>query len=215
MRSGYSEEPSTSAPWQYSAASEYAMRHVLGTLLFGLISVTLSGRDHASSAETSQQATSERDGAHDFDFEFGSWKTHLRRLQRPLSGSTAWVEYNGTTQVDRILGGRANLVELQVAGPAGRIDGMSWRLYEPETHQWTLNFANVRDGKLTTPMIGRFHEGRGSFYGQDTLNGRTIFVRFLITRVAADSIHFEQAFSADGGQTWEVNWIAEDTRVAR
>ncbi len=190
------------------------MRHVRRMLVLGLISVTLSGHDHATSAEPSH-ATSDPDGSHDFDFEFGTWKTHLRRLQHPLSGSTAWVEYDGTSEVKQILGGRANMVELQVAGPVGRIDGMSWRLYEPETHQWTLNFANVRDGKLTAPTIGRFHDGRGSFYAQDTLDGRAIFVRFLITRLTPDSIRFEQAFSADGGQTWEANWIAEDTRLAR
>ena len=191
------------------------MRHIRRMLLLCLISVTFSSHDHAISAEPPQHAAFDADGSHDFDFEFGAWKTHLRRLQHPLSGSTVWLEYDGTTEVDKILGGRANMVELQVAGPAGRIDGMSWRLYEPETQQWTLDFANVRDGKLTTPMIGRFHDGRGWFYGQDTLNGRAIFVRFLITRLTPDSIRFEQAFSADGGQSWEPNWIAEDTRRAR
>jgi len=152
-------------------------------------------------------------GEHDFDFEIGTWKTHLRRLQRPLSGSTTWLEYEGTTVVSKVLDGRANLVELKVAGPAGRLEGLSLRLYEPESRKWTLNFANINDGKLTTPSIGEFKNGRGEFFNDDTYNGRPIRVRFVITKVTQDEYRFEQSFSADGGETWEVNWIAIDTRV--
>src|ERR1051326_6771213 len=108
--------------------------------------------------------TSQRDGQHDFDFEIGTWKTHLRRLQRPLSGSTTWVEYDGTSVVSKVLDGRANLVELKVAGPAGRIEGLSLRLYNPQTHQWSLNFANISNGPLTPAAIGEFKNGRGEFY---------------------------------------------------
>ena len=155
----------------------------------------------------------ERDGQHDFDFEIGTWKTQLRRLQRPLSGSSNWLEYEGTTVVSKVLDGRANLVELKVNGPAGRLEGLSLRLYEPQARQWSLNFANISDGKLTTPSIGAFKNGRGEFYNQDTYNGRAIFVRFVITKITDDQYRFEQSFSTDGGQTWEVNWIAIDTRV--
>jgi hypothetical protein len=155
----------------------------------------------------------ERDGQHDFDFEIGTWKTQLRRLQRPLSGSTNWLEYEGTTVVSKVLDGRANLVELKVNGPAGRLEGLSLRLYEPQARQWSLNFANISDGKLTTPSIGAFKNGRGEFYNQDTYSGRAIFVRFVITKITDDQYRFEQSFSTDGGQTWEVNWIAIDTRV--
>ena len=157
--------------------------------------------------------TSQRDGQHDLDFEIGTWKTHLRRLQRPLSGSTTWLEYEGTTVVSSVLDGRANLVELKVAGPAGRLEGLSLRLYEPQSRKWSLNFANINDGKLTTPSIGEFKDGRGEFYNDDTYNGRTIRVRFVITKVTRDQYRFEQSFSQDGGKTWEVNWIATDTRV--
>ena len=155
----------------------------------------------------------QKDGQHDFDFEIGTWKTHLRRLQRPLSGSTNWVEYDGTTVVSKVLDGRANLVELKVNGPAGRLEGLSLRLYNPQSRQWSLNFANINDGQMTRPAIGEFKNGRGEFYNEDTYNGRAIFVRFVITEIADDQYRFEQSFSADGGQTWEVNWIAIDTRV--
>ncbi|HEY6242410.1 MAG TPA: hypothetical protein VIX17_00605 [Pyrinomonadaceae bacterium] len=156
---------------------------------------------------------SQSDGQHDFDFEIGTWKTHLRRLIHPLSGSTEWVEYDGTSIVTKVLDGRANLVELKVAGPAGRIEGLSLRLYNPQAHQWTLNFANISNGQLTPPAIGEFKNGRGEFYNQDTLNGRSIFVRFVISDITPKSCRFEQSFSSDGGKTWEVNWIAVDTRA--
>ncbi len=155
----------------------------------------------------------QRDGQHDFDWEIGNWKTQLKRLQRPLSGSTTWLEYEGTTVVRPVLDGRANLVELKVAGPAGRIEGLSLRLYNPQARQWSLNFANVSNGMLTTPSVGEFKEGRGEFYNQDTYNGRAILVRFVITKITDDSYRFEQSFSDDFGKTWEANWIAIDTRV--
>jgi hypothetical protein len=150
---------------------------------------------------------------HDFDFEIGTWKTHLRRLVHPLTGSTTWVEYDGTTVVRKVWDGRANLVELEVTGPAGHIEGASLRLYNPESHQWSLNFANSAGGTLSQPTIGGFTNGRGEFYDQESLNGRAIFVRFVISGLTPTSCHFEQAFSADGGKTWEVNWIATDTRL--
>ena len=157
--------------------------------------------------------TNQRDGQHDFDFEIGTWTTHLHRLQRPLSKTTNWLRYDGTTVVRKVLDGRANLVELKVEGPAGRIEGLSLRLYNPQTRQWSLNFANITDGQLTTPSIGEFKDGRGEFYNDDTFNGRPIVVRFVITKIAEDQYRFEQSFSDDGRKTWEVNWIAIDTRV--
>lgn len=158
-------------------------------------------------------ALAQRDGQHDFDFEIGTWKTHLRRLQRPLSGSTTWVEYEGTSVVSKVLDGRANLVELKVDGPAGRIEGLSLRLYNPQSRQWSLNFANINSGTLTPPTIGEFKDGRGEFFNQDTYNNRAILVRFVIIKVTPDQYRFEQSFSEDGGKTWELNWIAVDTRV--
>ena len=166
----------------------------------------------AQSTAAPPAAVAARDGAHDFDWEIGEWNTHLRRLRGPLTGSGTWVEYQGTSIVRGVLGTRANLVELDVTGPAGRIQGMSLRLYNPEARQWSLNFASAAGGVMTPPVIGEFRDGRGEFYGADTLNGRAILVRFVISDVTATSARFEQAFSDDGGKTWEVNWIAVDTR---
>jgi hypothetical protein len=154
-----------------------------------------------------------RDGSHDFDWEIGTWKTHLKLLRRPLSGSTEWVEYDGTSLVRGVLGNRANIVELDVQGPAGRIQGAALRLYEPRARRWTLNFFNVNDGLLTSPMTGEIHDGTGIFFGPDTFRDKPIRVRFVISKVTADSYRFEQAFSTDSGKTWEINWIATDTRA--
>jgi hypothetical protein len=168
----------------------------------------------SSPPSTPPSDTAVHDGQHDFDFEIGTWKTHVKRLQHPLTGSSTWAEYDGTSVVRKVLDGRANLIELRVEGTAGRIDGMSLRLYNPQSHQWSLNFSNIAAGTLSQPTIGEFRNGRGEFYDQETLDGRAILVRFVISDITKDSCHFEQAFSADGGKTWEVNWIATDTRTA-
>jgi hypothetical protein len=154
-----------------------------------------------------------RDGSHDFDFETGNWHTHIHRLQHPLTGSTTWVDYDGTTAVTRIWGGKANMVELEVDGPAGHIEGLSLRLYNPASHQWSLNFANSAGGTMSVPTVGEFKNGIGEFYDQEELGGRMILVRNVWSRITPTSGHFEQAFSADGGKSWEVNWIADDTRI--
>lgn len=192
------------------------MRIRILALLFALcfpLAAQNSGKSQPSKPEALKPAPP-RDGQHDFDFEIGTWKTHLSRRLHPLTGSNQWVDYDGTTIVRKVWDGRANLVELVADGPAGHFEGLSLRLYNPQSHQWSLNFASSAGGTLTTPTIGEFRNSRGEFYDQETLGDRAIFVRFVITPVDANTIRFEQAFSADGGQTWEVNWIATDTRVA-
>jgi hypothetical protein len=187
-------------------------------LLCGLTLVLRPVPPHAppvsgASITSRSQASEPRDGQHDFDFEIGTWRTHLSRLQKPLSGSTTWVEYEGTTVVRKVWNGRANLVELEVDGPSGHLEALSLRVYNPQSRQWSLNFANSRSGSLSQPMIGEFKNGRGEFYDQETFNERAIYVRFVISVLTPDSCRFEQSFSDDGGRTWEVNWIAIDTRV--
>lgn len=155
------------------------------------------------------------DPSHDFDFEIGTWKTQLRRLRHPLSGDSVWLEYAGTSVVRPVWKGRANLVELDVAGPppAGHIEGLSLRLYNPQARQWSLNFANSATGTLSVPTIGEFKNGRGEFYDQEPFNGRTILIRNVFSDITPNSYRFEQSFSDDGGRTWEANWIAIDTRI--
>jgi hypothetical protein len=167
----------------------------------------------AASKTGSQHASEQRDGQHDFDFEIGTWKTHVTRRLHPLTGSTTWVEMEGTSVVRKVWNGRANLLELEADSPTGHFEGLSLRLYNPQSHQWSLNFSNSSDGTIAQPTIGEFKDGRGEFHDQESLNGRAIYVRFAISDITSNSAHFEQSFSDDGGKTWEVNWIATDTRV--
>ncbi len=192
------------------------LKHLPAYFLLG--GAVILFQNHQSFAQTnskmiSQPPTKQRDGQKDFDFEIGTWKTHLKRLVKPLSGSTDWVEYEGTTVVKKVWDGRANLVELDVKGSAGRIEALSLRLYSPESRQWSLNFSNVKGGVMTTPTIGEFKDGRGEFYSREDFNGRMILSQFVIFDITPDSCRFEQAFSDDGGKTWEVNWIATDTWI--
>lgn len=184
-----------------------ALRHWRhGACLLVLLAMT-------ASAQPPQAATAPGEGQHDFDWEFGTWKTQVRRLTRPLSGSKDWIEYTGTSVVSGVLDGRANLVELRIEGASGRIHGTSLRLYNPQTRQWNINYASAHDGLLTRPLYGGFQAARGEFYGAEDLDGRAVLVRFVISEVKPDSARFEQAYSADGGRTWETNWIAIDTRL--
>lgn len=189
--------------------------HLLSFILLAALQPlqVIAQQSSDKSSASPQPVVSKRDGQRDFDFEIGTWKTRLSRRLRPLTGSNTWVEYEGTTIVRKVWDGRANLVELDVNGSAGRIEGLSLRLYNPESRQWSLNFSNSAGGTMSEPVFGEFKNGRGEFYGQESLNGRAIIVRFIISDITPDSCRFEQAFSDDGGKTWEVNWVAMDTRV--
>jgi hypothetical protein len=156
-----------------------------------------------------------RDGQHDFDFEFGTWTAHVSRLSKPLTGSKTWIEYTGPSIVRPVWGGRGNLGEIDLASSSGRIRGLSLRLYDPATRQWRISWANSSDGLLGTAMVGGFANGRGEFYNQETYEGRAVFVRFIFSDIAANSFRLEQAFSADGGKSWEANWIANFARDER
>jgi hypothetical protein len=188
------------------------LRHVRTDLLVCGLLILQPLHRHAQNSGASRTST-ERDGQHDFDFEMGTWKTHLSRRLHPLTGSTAWTEMNGTTLVRKVWNGRANLAELEADGPPGHIEVLSLRLYDPQSHQWSLNTASVDGGVLSVPTVGEFRDGRGEFFDQESFNGRAILVRNAWSDITANSCRFEQAFSADGGKTWEVNWIATDTRV--
>jgi hypothetical protein len=160
------------------------------------------------------QAAAQRDGQHDFDFEIGSWKIHLKRRLHVLTGSNTWVEFDGTSVTRKLWRGRSQVEEFETDGAAGHIEGMTLRLYNPQTHEWRLYWANSQKGIMDVPQIGRFVNGRGEFYAQDTIEGKTLWVRFIWSQTDSESPHFEQSYSEDGGKTWEVNWITDQTRVA-
>jgi hypothetical protein len=196
-----------------TADSEATVRHTLqrlATRAFAFCSLALAALATAAVAQPAAP-----DGQHDFDFEFGAWKTHVSRLVHPLTGSKTWVQYDGVHIVKKVWNGRANMGELEVTGPAGRIEGMSLNLYNPQSRQWTISFANSSVGSLNPSLTGVFHNGRGEFYDQETFGGRAVYVRNVFFDITPRSYRFEQSFSADGGRTWEPNWVARSVLVKR
>jgi hypothetical protein len=153
-----------------------------------------------------------RDGRHDFDFNVGVWRTHIKRILDPLSGSTRSMELNGTVTVRKVWEGRAELEEIEADGPNGHWEGLTLFLYNPDAHQWTQTFANGKSGVLEPPLIGAFKDGRGELYAKDTFNDRAILVRAVWSDITPDSHHFEQSYSDDGGKTWAAAFIATLTR---
>lgn len=186
------------------------------TLVAGLSVLMLIAMAASGDASTAPASSTVADGQRDFEWETGTWRTTVRVLAEPLAESPdEWLQFTGTTVVRPLLDQRANILEFEVSGPSGRIDALNLRLYEPQAGRWSLTFVNIRDGLLTPAVYGGFHDGVGEFYGDDQLGGRPITVRFLIFRQGPDTARFEQAFSADGGTTWETNWIAVDHRIHR
>jgi hypothetical protein len=158
-------------------------------------------------------AAAPADASHAFDFDIGTWRTHSSRLMHPLSGESDWRDMDGITTVRPVWGGRGNLAEYKADGPAGAVELLALRLYDPGSNQWTIHFAVPGKGELSTPGIGGVHDGRIEFYDQESFNGRQILVRFSIWSISPDHARSEQAFSADGGKTWETNWINRYTRA--
>jgi hypothetical protein len=157
------------------------------------------------------------DPAHAFDWDIGSWKIHMDRLVHPLTGSATWTHMDGTTINSPFWNGRGNIAQVEADGPNGHLELLALRLYNPASHEWTTSFATSGVGVLNTPtgrpIIGSFKDGRGEFIDQEPYNGRMILVRFRIWPVDKDNAQSEQAFSADGGKTWETNWINHYTRT--
>jgi len=157
----------------------------------------------------------QRDGAHDFDFVIGDWKVHLKRLPERLVGSTTWIEYDGTSRHKKLLDSNANFEEFEVESrdKSQHIKGQTLRLYNPATHQWSIYLLDLDKGVLSMPpVVGQFNGRVGEFYDQEEYKGRSIFVRYQWNNLSPTAARMEQAFSADGGKSWEVNWICDLTR---
>jgi predicted methyltransferase len=157
------------------------------------------------------------DGQHDFDFNIGVWKTHIKRFVVGLEGGTQSIELNGTVTVRKVWDGRAQLEEIEADGPKGHWEGLSLFLYNPQAHQWSQSFVNSKVGALLSSNIntGEFKDGRGVLIGQDTVNDKTILVRAVWSDIKADSHQYEESYSDDGGTTWVRSFIANLTRLKR
>ena len=158
------------------------------------------------------QGASPRDGERDFDFALGTFHTHIHRLQNPLTGSATWLTYDGTKTDRPILGGKGSLEVIEADGPS-HLELMTLRLYNTSAHQWSLNFSSSQSSVMATPSIGEFQNGTGSFIDQEVYKDRTILVRQIWSKITPSTYHFEQAFSADFGKTWEPNFVADLVRA--
>jgi hypothetical protein len=180
-------------------------------VLAGLIGFLSPALPAGAAAEPPAMAA--RDGQHDFDFNIGVWKTQIKRMLDPLSGSANSMSLNGTVTVRKVWDGRGQMEEIVADGPNGHWEGLTLFLYNPEAHQWSQTFADSKNGVLTTPLIGAFKDGRGELFAQETVKGRSILVRGVWSAITPDSHHFEESFSDDGGKTWAPAFIANLTRV--
>jgi hypothetical protein len=186
------------------------------SVIVGVVLISLAASAQDKQAANGQKNTRVQvDHQHDFDWEIGDWNVHLRRLLHPLTGPKTWVEYGGTAHVRKVWNGRANLLELELKSPAGSIEGLSLRLYNPQSEGWSVYFATSDDGSLGAPMIGQFENGRGEFSDRELFQGKLIDVHFVFSNVTEKSFHGEQSFSADEGKSWETNWIEDFTRAER
>ncbi|WP_136616712.1 MULTISPECIES: DUF1579 domain-containing protein [Mesorhizobium] len=153
------------------------------------------------------------DGRSDFDFFFGTWDVSHRRLQKRLTDDTNWDEFTGTCEVSPLLGGLGNVDDNVIELPDGAYRAATVRTFDPATRQWSIWWIDGRNPLIIdVPVRGAFVDGVGTFLCEDVFDGRPIRVRFLWSEIAQNTARWEQAFSQDGGTTWETNWIMEFAR---
>lgn len=151
---------------------------------------------------------------HAFDWQFGLWNVHMRRLLHPLTNRATWTNLDGTVKVSKIWNGRANLAEIVAAGPASKLEILALRIYLPQSHAWTLAFAGSSSGQLQPPMYGTFKNGRGTFYDQEDVHRRAVWYRFEFFDATPNAAKDAEALSVDGGKTWVPDFYNVHSRVA-
>jgi hypothetical protein len=163
------------------------------------------------SAQTRSQTESAIPGLHDFDFLVGRWRVHHRKLKERLANNHEWIEFEGTLVSQPLMGGYANVDDDVFEVPGGTYRGVAPRLFDAKTQQWSIWWLDSRTplAPVDPPVRGSFHDGVGTFYADDTFNGRPIRIRFIWSEITPTSCHWEQAFSPDGGKTWETNWVQD------
>jgi hypothetical protein len=188
-----------------------------GRVVAGVVAILCSAGSNAISraGESQPVIVDQHDGSHDFDFLIGNWQAHVRRLPDRLVGSDKWIEYNGISNHKKLLDSNANFEEFDVSNPEKhlRIKAQTLRLYNAESHQWSIYLLDLNNGVLSLPpVVGQFRGNRGEFFDQEPYKGRIILVRYVWLNLSPTSARMEQSFSADGGKSWEVNWICELSR---
>jgi hypothetical protein len=158
--------------------------------------------------------TAMTDHVHDFDFLVGKWRVHHWRLKDRLAGSHEWVEFEGTFRNWRTMDGQGNVDDNVIGLPSGPYRAVGIRGYDPKTQTWAIWWLDARNPHtIEPPVMGNIKDGVGTFEGDDVFNGKPIKVRFIWSKITRNSAHWEQAFSPDGGRTWETNWRMDLTRV--
>jgi hypothetical protein len=172
----------------------------------------------ASASQDNPQRIEKADlsGLHDFDWLIGEWRVQHRRLKERLANNTEWVEFDGACVNFPLMDGRGNVDDNRINIPGDHYRGVGLRSYDPKTGLWAIWWVDSRTphGAVDPPVKGKFVNGVGTFYADDTLRGKPIRVRFIWSQITPTSAHWEQAFSPDGGKTWEVNWTMEFKRVS-
>jgi hypothetical protein len=190
-------------------------KRVIALLLSALTVIlwsTLAFAQTSSGAAKPPTASADHDDQHDFDSFAGTWKCHTKYRAHPFAASDPWIEYDGTEIFQKIWDG-AMLESSAVAGAKGPT-GLMLYTYNPQSHQWYVYFASSKDGKLGPPNVGEFRNGRGEFFAQDTLNGKLMLNRYIWSQIASNPPHYEESWSSDGGQTWELSRIVDLVRVS-
>jgi hypothetical protein len=188
------------------------------TLAAALLAATLGpiAPTHSSQDNPKPQPPPNLSGLHDFDRMVGRWNAHHRRLKERLAGSHEWVEFDGTSNFFKLMDGYANTDDNVFKMPSGEYRGVTLRAYDPRTGAWAIWWLDGRNpfGELDPPVKGHFVNGVGTFYADDTLRGKPIRMRFIWSKINGTSAHWEQAFSPDGGKTWETNWYTDFRRAS-
>jgi hypothetical protein len=198
-----------------ATSSERAIMKIIRIVCFCVLAGVLSGVCLPCSARDviASSAHSPRDGRHDFDFNIGVWKTHIRRILNPFASSSGSMELNGTVTVRKVWDGRAQLEEIEADGPKGHWEGLTLFVYNPEAHQWSQTFVDGATGVYGGGLVGEFKDGRGELFASDTFNGRSVLIRGTWSDITPDAHHFEEDYSDDGGKTWFPAFIASLTRM--
>jgi hypothetical protein len=190
----------------------YATLVVIAAVIgMGSVSLAFANQDSPKAAPSAPNLS----GLHDFDFFVGTWRAHHRKLKERLAGSHDWVEFDGTLTMHELMNGHANEDESIFNVPGGAYRGVTLRAYDDVTGQWAIWWLDGRMpfAPLDPPVKGRFINGVGVFYSDDTLRGKPVRVRFTWSNISSTTAHWEQAFSGDGGKTWETNWTTDFTRT--
>jgi hypothetical protein len=152
-------------------------------------------------------------GREDFDFLIGRWAVRARRLKERLAGCDEWIEFDAELNAWPLLDGYANGDAFRAQWCDGLV-GTTLRLFDPHTGLWSIWWAGKANPVLDAPVVGRFDGDRGVFEAEDVFDGRPILVRFVWSRVSSPHPRWEQAFSEDGGRSWETNWVMDYTRIS-